>query len=83
MFIVGSFYFKQCLSVEHMVDRIYAAELQLNKPNSSDTEAPFLDLNLFFNWLSVFVGLAKTTHICFSKVINLIFAYFTVMHILS
>ena len=29
-----------------MVDRIYPAELQLNKVNSSDTEAPFLDLNL-------------------------------------
>ena len=28
-----------------MVDRIYLAELQLNKANSSDTEAPFLDLN--------------------------------------
>ena len=31
---------------EHMVDRIYPAELQLNKATSSDTEAPFLDLNL-------------------------------------
>ena len=31
---------------EHMVDRIYAAELQLNKANSSNTEAPFLNLNL-------------------------------------
>ena len=29
-----------------MVDRIYQAELQLNKANFSDTEAPFLDLNL-------------------------------------
>ena len=29
-----------------MVQRIYSAELQLNKPNSSDTEAPFLDLNI-------------------------------------
>ena len=29
-----------------MVDRIYPAELQLNKANSSDTDAPFLDLNL-------------------------------------
>ena len=29
-----------------MVDRIYPAELQLNKAYSSDTEAPFLDLNL-------------------------------------
>ena len=32
-----------------MVDRIYLAELQLNKTNSSDTEAPFLDLNLFIS----------------------------------
>ena len=29
-----------------MVDRIYPSELQLNRANSSDTEAPFLDLNL-------------------------------------
>ena len=27
---------------DHMVDRIFPAELQLNKANSSDTEAPFL-----------------------------------------
>ena len=31
---------------EHMVDRIYPAELQLNKAHSSDTEAPIWDLNL-------------------------------------
>ena len=31
---------------EHVVDRVYPAELQLNKANSSDTEAMFLDLNL-------------------------------------
>ena len=31
---------------EQIVNRIYPAELQLNKANSSDTEAPFLDLNL-------------------------------------
>ena len=29
-----------------MVDRIYPTELQLNRANSSDTEATFLDLNL-------------------------------------
>ena len=28
-----------------MVGRIYHTELQLNTANSSDTEAPFLDLN--------------------------------------
>ena len=29
-----------------MVGQIYPTELQLNKTNSSDTEAPFLELNL-------------------------------------
>ena len=29
-----------------MVGQIHPTELQLNKANSSDTEAPFLDLNL-------------------------------------
>ena len=29
-----------------MVDRIYPTEPQLNRSNSSDTAAPFLDLNL-------------------------------------
>ena len=31
---------------EHIVHRIYPAELQLNKANASDTEAASLDLNL-------------------------------------
>ena len=31
---------------EQMVGHIYPTELQLNKANSSDTKAPFLDLNL-------------------------------------
>ena len=31
---------------EQMVGQIYPTRLQLNKANSSDTEAPFLDLNL-------------------------------------
>ena len=31
---------------EGMVNRIYPPELQLNKANTSDTEAPFLDLYL-------------------------------------
>ena len=31
---------------EQMVGQIYPTELQLNKTNSSDTKAPFLDLNL-------------------------------------
>ena len=31
---------------EQIVGQIYPTELQLNKANSSDTEAPFLNLNL-------------------------------------
>ena len=31
---------------DQMVGRIYPTELQLKRANSSDTEAPFLDLNL-------------------------------------
>ena len=31
---------------EQMVGQVYPTELQLNKANSSDTEAPFLDLHL-------------------------------------
>ena len=34
------------INFEHMVDLIYPAERQLNKADSSDTEAPFWDLNL-------------------------------------
>ena len=37
---IDNIYFNQ------MVDRIYPTELQLNRANSSDTKAPFLDLNL-------------------------------------
>ena len=34
------------LYFEQMVGHIYPTELQLNKASSSDTEAPFLELNL-------------------------------------
>ena len=40
LLITDNIYFEQ------MVNRIYPAELQLKNANSSDTEAPFLDLNL-------------------------------------
>ena len=33
---------------EGMVNQIYPPELQLNKANTSDTEAPFLNLHLLF-----------------------------------
>ena len=39
-------YLDDLLNIEQMVGQIYPTELQLNKTNSSDTEAPFLDLNL-------------------------------------
>ena len=40
---------------EQMVHRLYPAELQLNKANASDTEAAFLDLNLYITvWFSGF-----------------------------
>ena len=32
--------------IEGMVNQIYRPELQLNKANTTDTEAPFLDLHL-------------------------------------
>ena len=38
---------------EHMVDRIYPAELEFSKVNSSDTEARFLDLNLSISNVTV------------------------------
>ena len=46
-----SIYFDDLLNIdnpyfEQMVGQIYPTELQLNKANSSDTEAPFSDLNL-------------------------------------
>ena len=33
---------------DQMVDRIYPTELQLNRANSSDTEAPFLDFKFMY-----------------------------------
>ena len=38
-----SFYF------EGMLSRIHSSELQLNKSNTSDTEAPVLDFHLFIS----------------------------------
>ena len=34
---------------EGMVNKIYPPELQVNKANTSNTEAPFLDLHLFIS----------------------------------
>ena len=33
---------------EGMVNLLYPPKLQLNKANTSDTEAPFLDLHIYF-----------------------------------
>ena len=36
-----------------MVDRIYPTELQLNRENSSDTEAPFFGFeSMYISWYS-------------------------------
>ena len=35
--------------LEQMVERIYPDELHLHKANSSDTETPILDLNLYIS----------------------------------
>ena len=53
-FNITSRYLDDLLNIDNiyfdqMVDRIYPTELQLNRANSSDTEAPFLDLNLFIS----------------------------------
>ena len=44
-------YLDDLLNIDHpyfegMVNQIYPPELQLNKANTSDTEAPFLDLHM-------------------------------------
>ena len=48
-----------------MVGQIYPTELQLNKANSSDTEAPFLDL-IFATLLTL--NLSITNGIVSSKI---------------
>ena len=50
-FKLTSGYLDDLLSIDNpyfegMVNRIYPSELQLNKANTSDTEAPFLDLHV-------------------------------------
>ena len=38
---------------DNMVSKIYTSELQLNKANASDTEAAFLDLHKFCQFLMI------------------------------
>ena len=47
-----SMYLEELLSIDNkyfdgLISQIYPSELQLNKANSSETEAPFSDLHLF------------------------------------
>ena len=42
----SSRYLDDLLNIEGMINKIYPPELQLNKANTSDTKAPFLDLHL-------------------------------------
>ena len=44
---------------EGMVNRIYPPELQLNKANTSDTEAPFLDLHLSISFLDLHLSISN------------------------
>ena len=39
-------YFEGMVNQIYRINRIYPPELQLNKTNTSDTKAPFLDLHL-------------------------------------
>ena len=51
-FSLTSRYLDDLLNIDNkyfdgLISQIYPSELQLNKANSSETEAPFLDLHLF------------------------------------
>ena len=62
---------------EGMVNRIYPPELQLNKANTSNTEAPFLDLHLSTsNKFVLFKICDRTGHVHEFKISFLTKAYF-------
>ena len=46
-FNTTSRYLDAILNINNMVSQIYPSELQLNKANTSDTEAAFLDFHLY------------------------------------
>ena len=52
-----SWYLNDILNINNvfdtMVSQIYPSELQLNKANTSDTEAPFLDLSISNDIISI------------------------------
>ena len=54
---------------DNMVSQIYPSELQLNKANTSDTEAAFLDLHLSISNDIVHTGQCKSTGYCYNKLV--------------
>ena len=56
-----------------MVDRIYPTERQLNKANSSDTEVPFLDLNLCISNGTVFTKIYDKRDDFDFDIVNILF----------
>ena len=58
---------------EQMVNRIYPAKRQLNKANSSDTEAPYLDLNLSISNCTVSTGIYNKRGDFYFDIVNFIF----------
>ena len=61
---------------EQMVNRIYTAELQLNKANNkADTEAPFLDLNLSFSNGTVSTKIYDKRDTFYFDIVNFPFLY--------
>ena len=60
---------------EQMVGQIYPTKLQLNKANSSDTESPFLDLDL-----SITIGIVSSKIYdkmdgCYFEIVNFPFLW--------
>ena len=67
---------------DNMVSQIYASELQLNKANTSDTEAAFLTLNLSIS-NDVFQPkfmINATTLILILSIFHLVMVMFLVLH---
>ena len=57
-----------------MVSQIYPSDLLLNKANTSDTEAPFLDLLALVNFSAQFIILQQTA--CLAVLLLWIFYVF-------
>ena len=53
-----------------MLDRLYTAELQLNKANSSDTEAPFMVFNLSISNGTVTIKIRDKLGDCYFDIVN-------------